>query len=224
MMGAALYIVEIGPTMLETDSGEMLIGSSPRTAGEALNDSSGQAVGRLGLPSLADGIGGGFREDSEDQFIAELPLTLPELDLSSGVDLVTSSDLAQSMLVGGRVRAAVLPQRGSPLSVIAAVIGGDEGRSEGGGQSPLVDLFVSPLRFADTAMLSALLSAGPKAVLTGSVVDEQAAEAPEESGLLVGAIRCLVVAAGGVGAIAWRVRRQAERSEEEEGKGIRLLN
>jgi hypothetical protein len=89
-----------------------------------------------------------------DELFLLLPVVLPEVELPSEGELAAAGDLAAALLGTGRSRADILPQKGSQLSVVAALVAGEEtGAEEGAARagSPLDELFLNPLELGGEA-------------------------------------------------------------------------
>src|SRR5581483_8495187 len=115
-----------------------------------------------------------------DELFAAFELKLPELTLPAEDDLPSAADLNRALLLAG-ARADILPQAGSQLSVVAALVAGDEGRASGEepGESPLADLFISPLALAG---LPAAAPGRPVAKAETGAAPEAAGEGAESGG------------------------------------------
>jgi hypothetical protein len=86
-------------------------------------------------------------DEAGDDLFAALVARAPEFDLRSEQESLSASDIAAALLVGARARADILPQRGSPVAVVATLLGGDdEGTppAAAAGEEVLKDLLMSP--------------------------------------------------------------------------------
>lgn len=63
-----------------------------------------------------------------DDLFATLPLILPEVELPSEEQTLTTDDIAGALLVGGAARADILPQRGAQLAPVATLVSGEDDR------------------------------------------------------------------------------------------------
>jgi hypothetical protein len=80
-----------------------------------------------------------------DELFSALPLALPDVELPSERELLSTADVAAALLVGGRARAGLVSRGGSDLSGVATLLTGEDGDVAGPDVSPLAGLFVSPL-------------------------------------------------------------------------------
>src|SRR5262249_4432644 len=88
------------------------------------------------------------------------PMVLPELETPSEDELLSSTDIARDLLVGGAARAAILPQAGSQFSPVATLVQGEgpDRADAPSGESSLGGRFLNPLSLGDRAALAGLTS------------------------------------------------------------------
>jgi hypothetical protein len=114
-------------------------------------DAGPQAAGRV--PTIGGPMGGkmGAAEQTEssglaDELFATFPLALPEIELPSANELLSTADLAAALVVGVRPRANLVPQQsGSQLSGVATLLTSEDGGEREADVSPFAGLFISPL-------------------------------------------------------------------------------
>lgn len=89
----------------------------------------------------------GIRETPEvaDDLFAAFPLELPVMELPRENETLSLSDIAAVLVVGGRTRANLVPQRGSQLSGVATILASDDETVREGEESPLAGLFIDPV-------------------------------------------------------------------------------
>ncbi len=157
-------------------------GGNPTSSADAAANS---FSGRLAAASLALAAGeksssGRGTDDNglADEALATFRLQLPELELPSDGDLLSVAELNRDLLVGGAARADIVPQAGSQLSVVATLVAGEDGRGSGEeqGESPLADLFISPLA------LPGVGRPAPRRLAAATQEDAGAEEAADEIG------------------------------------------
>jgi hypothetical protein len=167
--------------------GQILNGASR----SELTSPSDTFAGRLTAASVAvstiDKSASGRTTDGagdDELALAALSLNLPELTLPSENDLLSADDLNRDLLLGGGARADIVPQAGSQLSVVATLVAGDEGRASGEekSESPLTDLFISPLAMGDTSLVALRPAARPAAKLAKADAPEPSAGETEGDG------------------------------------------
>lgn len=89
--------------------------------------------------------GASGKSELADNLFSAFPLELPEVELPTEGELLSGADIAAALVVGGRARANLVPQRGSRLSGVATVLTSEDGGEQDAEVSPLSGLFVSPL-------------------------------------------------------------------------------
>jgi hypothetical protein len=81
-----------------------------------------------------------------DELFATFPLALPEIELPSASELLSTADVAAALVVGVRPRANLVPQQsGSQLSGVATLVASEDGGEREADVSPFAGLFISPL-------------------------------------------------------------------------------
>jgi hypothetical protein len=156
-------------------------GNPTSSAGDAANSFSGRlAAASLALAAGEKSSSGRGTDDNglADEALATFRLQLPELELPSDGDLLSVAELNRDLLVGGAARADIVPQAGSQLSVVATLVAGEDGRGSGEeqGESPLADLFISPLA------LPGVGRPAPRRLAAATQEDAGAEEAADEIG------------------------------------------
>jgi hypothetical protein len=144
-----------------------VVGAAPLAGGRAA--SWWRAAGFDGLTSLGDDV------------LEAFALRLPDIGMPSEDDLLSPNELVANLLVGGRARADILPQRGSQLAPVATLLTGDsadEGPVASGneGERGLPDLMMGPLALGPAAL------PGPAENVVAQIAPPVRDEAPPAAG------------------------------------------
>jgi hypothetical protein len=170
---------------------------APSTA--STGDVGGQLVQGTGERS-ASGAASDLEGPRDDTFTT--PLSLPEPELPSDGDRLSSSDIVKGLLLGVRPRANLLPRGGSLRAGVAALLAHEDGPgSLTQERSPLRALFINPL-------LASLLPPGANGAGRVGALDED--DPGEEAGMGAGDVLlgvALTAAAGAGVLVSARLRR-----------------
>lgn len=186
---------------LTASSGSSLHQVAPRTAADPAITADGVLPGRPVplLPLLAgDRKGAGWSTgESGEETPFSFPVTLPEPDPPSENGLATASDLAAELLGGAPARANILPQGGSQLSVVAALVSPEKSTTEEvEATAPLEELYLNPLSHGVGDTGSRGPAAGPEAAPEAR--DDEARAATPGPACAVPFLATLAVLAGRV--------------------------
>lgn len=119
--------------------------SAQETSPEHATESSKARTGGAGI---AGADSGDFSAMADDELLAKLFTSGNVLDGFSDEDLLPALDLAGVLLIGGRPRADILPQRGQQASPLTTLVTDDGDPTRGavvpGIDTPLLDLLIDP--------------------------------------------------------------------------------
>jgi hypothetical protein len=211
--------------MLNTGVFGLLLTGSNRGAEmtQTSAESGGNTItGKLtGIASLASGEKAPTGRNTEssglvDELFASFQLELPELELPSDKDLLGTGDILQSLIVGGRARADILPQAGSQLSVVATLFTSEDSSGRREGISTAADLascFISPIGLGTGSMGTHPSRSVETVAMNDSPNDQEEDKRDPSNRILVpGAFLALVTFTGILFAVSRDERRRREHS------------
>jgi hypothetical protein len=164
------------------------------------------------LPAIGGPMGGkkGAADQTEsaglaDELFATFPLALPEIELPSANELLSTADVAAALVVGVRPRANLVPQQsGSQLSGVATLVVSEDGGEQEADVSPFAGLFISPLPGSTGSPVSADALSRAEPAGEAPVPQDEAPRRP----VAIAVAATLAAGAAGTAALGGRLKRR----------------